>query len=53
MSEKQAMMVLSTGNCINFLNEICQEKPAVTGARAKLRQLESADGIPLQLISLI
>uniref|UniRef100_A0A1B6KZV6 Uncharacterized protein n=1 Tax=Graphocephala atropunctata TaxID=36148 RepID=A0A1B6KZV6_9HEMI len=44
MSEKQAMMVLNAGKCINFLNEICQQKMPVTGARAKLRQLESAQG---------
>ncbi|XP_046668447.1 gamma-tubulin complex component 3 isoform X2 [Homalodisca vitripennis] len=44
MSEKQAMMVLNAGKCINFLNDICQQKMPVTGARAKLRQLESSQG---------
>lgn len=44
MSEKQAMMVLNAGKCIKFLNDICKNKMAVTGARAKLRELENAQG---------
>jgi len=43
MTEQQAMMVLSAGRCINFLNEICKHKMEVTGARAKLRNLHTAE----------
>ncbi|XP_054270403.1 LOW QUALITY PROTEIN: gamma-tubulin complex component 3-like [Macrosteles quadrilineatus] len=50
MTEQQAMMVLSAGRCINFLNEICSHKMEVTGARAKLRKLHTAkEGEFLQL----
>lgn len=46
MSRRQAEVVLNTGKCTNFLNDICDadEQNAVTGCRMQLKQMEDAKG---------
>ncbi|XP_039296345.1 gamma-tubulin complex component 3 [Nilaparvata lugens] len=46
MSRRQAELVLNTGKCTHFLNDICdaEEQSAVTGCRLQLKQMEDAKG---------